>query len=75
MAIANVGFVSGSALVGALAAAFASAQVLFAVAVVLVAAGLLLRVDVAAHVARVAALDPAVAGPAIAAVTEPQAAV
>ncbi len=58
MAISNVGYALGSALMGPLVAAFTPVQVFFAMAAVpVVSALILLRVDVAAHVARVATLD------------------
>ena len=58
MALANVGLVSGAAVTGALVAALTPAQMFFAMAAVPVAAAvLLLRVDVAAHVACLAVLD------------------
>lgn len=58
MAISNVGLMTGSAAMGPLVASLTDAQALFAVAAVPVAAVLvLLRVDVAAQVARLAALD------------------
>ncbi len=58
MAIANVGFMAGAALMGPLVTALTDAQALFVTAVVPVAAALLLlRVDVPAHVARVSAFD------------------
>ncbi len=58
MALANVGLVMGSALMGPLVATLTPPQMFGAMAVVpVVTAVLLLRVDVAAHVAHVAALD------------------
>ena len=58
MAIGNVGLVTGSALMGPLVGALTPSQMFAAMAVVPVAtAVLLLRVDVAAHVDRLAALD------------------
>lgn len=60
MAVSNVGLVSGSALMGPLEAALPPAQMFFAMAVLpIVAAVLLLRVDVPAQVARLDALDRA----------------
>jgi PAT family beta-lactamase induction signal transducer AmpG len=57
MAISNVGLMVGSAMMGPLVASLTDAQALFVTAAVPVAAALLLlRVDVAAHVARVGAL-------------------
>ena len=57
MAISNVGLMTGSALMGPLVALLTDAQALFATAAMpAVAALLLLRVDVAAHVARVETL-------------------
>ncbi len=71
MALSNVGLMAGSALTGPLVASLTDAPPLFVTAAVPVVAALLtLRVDVAAHVARVAALDrgevqqPAGAAPA-----------
>ena len=58
MAISNVGLMAGSALMGPLVEATTDAQALLVMAVVPVAVALLtLRVDVAAHVARVNAFD------------------
>lgn len=58
MAVANVGYIGGSAVMGPLVAALSPAEVFFALAAVpVLAATLLLRLDVTAHVARLAALD------------------
>jgi PAT family beta-lactamase induction signal transducer AmpG len=58
MAISNVGIMVGSALMGPLVASLTDAQALFVTAAIPVAAAILtLRVDVAAHGARVEALD------------------
>lgn len=60
MAVANVGYIGGSAVMGPLVAALSPAQVFFALAAAPVTgATLLLRVDVAAHVARLGMLDRA----------------
>ena len=65
MAIANLGLMAGSALMGPLVEATTDAQALFVVAVLPVAVGLLtLRVDVATHVSRVEALGRPAARPA-----------
>lgn len=58
MAVYNVGYVVGSALMGPLVAVTTDVQALFATALVPVAVAIVtLRVDVAGHVARVEALD------------------
>ncbi|MEM6335294.1 MAG: hypothetical protein AAF752_01930 [Bacteroidota bacterium] len=60
MAIGNLGLVAGAAMMGPLVAALSPPQLFAAMAVVpTVAALVLLRVDVNAHVGRLAALDAA----------------
>ena len=67
MAVANVGYVTGSAAMGPLAAVL-TPEGMFGVSAVVpvVAAVLLLRIDVAGHVDRLAALDRQHVGPALA---------
>ena len=75
MAVANVGYTTGAAAMGTLVAALAPAQVFFVLAAVpVVAVGVLGRVDVAAHVARLAALDAEAVPERLDLVPEPQAA-
>ncbi|PAP75452.1 MFS transporter [Rubrivirga marina] len=72
MAVANVGYISGSGAMGLLVATLSPAQVFFALAAVPIAgATLLLRLDVAAHVARLAALDRAYVPDVLDAMPEP----